>query len=261
MTTRYLDCQFQLKRADNGVSILTSGGVALITATGSPDEATLYDPANGYIALANPISLTYGSGKFAVLDTLGNVDIYIMGPEGDFVVVENVVPGEIAEVLVDYQKRVQQLKLPYSVAQATAATEYDTGFDLPVGAVVQPIGAGLRVHTADATETIDVGLLSSESGGDANGFISLLPVSGSANSTVMAQAAVTVGSNETFFATQTLGALLADFLAGADVAGDVGTNNPKQAVISTATSITYTLTAGTDTAKGWFFLEYVLPQR
>jgi hypothetical protein len=261
MAQNYLVHEFQLKRQDNGVSILAAGGVALVVAAGGTDRVALYNPDNSFAALAQPIALNYGTGRFAVLDTVNSVDIYIMGPEGDFVVIEDVVAGSISEVMIDMQRRVQMLKLPYSVADSTANTETDTGFDLPAGAVVLPWGAGVRVAATDATEDLEVGLLSSESGGDTDGFINNIAISGANGSTTMAQALITVGSNEQFFASTTLGVLLADFLAGADVAGDVGTNNPKHAVISTARSIVYLTSAGTDTAKGWFFFQYMLPQR
>jgi len=48
-------------------------------------------------------------------------------------------------------------------------SEYDTGIDLPAGAIVRD--AIIYVGTNVAGSTIDVGMLSSESGGDADGFV------------------------------------------------------------------------------------------
>lgn len=48
-------------------------------------------------------------------------------------------------------------------------SEYDTTIDLPTGIIVN--GVLVEVVTADASGTIDIGILSSEAGGDADGFI------------------------------------------------------------------------------------------
>ncbi len=62
------------------------------------------------------------------------------------------------------------VKLP--ITTTPTGSEQDTGFDLPANALV--LGAFVEVTVAEATgttKTIDVGLLSSESGGDADGFL------------------------------------------------------------------------------------------
>lgn len=64
-----------------------------------------------------------------------------------------------------YTKRV-------GITAPSDGSEQDTGFDLPSGAIVRDVF--LDVGTAESTgttKTIDVGLLSSESGGDADGFL------------------------------------------------------------------------------------------
>lgn len=60
-------------------------------------------------------------------------------------------------------------KVPVAVL---STGEKDTGFDFPTGAIV--LGVWVQISTLEATattKTIDVGLLSSESGGDTDGFI------------------------------------------------------------------------------------------
>jgi hypothetical protein len=52
------------------------------------------------------------------------------------------------------------------------ASEVDTGFDLPAKAVVLDVWVDVRtLEATGTTKTIDVGLLSSETGGDADGFL------------------------------------------------------------------------------------------
>ena len=68
-------------------------------------------------------------------------------------------------------------------------------------------------------------------GGDANGFMSLLSV-GSALS-IVAKAAVTAGGSETYLASTTVGALIdANFTAGSDSGGDVGTTSDGTGALS-----------------------------
>jgi len=61
------------------------------------------------------------------------------------------------------------VKLPIS---NRGASEVDTGWDLPAKAVVVDCYVDIRtLEATGSTKTIDVGLLSSETGGDADGFL------------------------------------------------------------------------------------------
>jgi len=66
-----------------------------------------------------------------------------------------------------------------------------------------------------------------------------------------------VGSNETFMASSTRGALLSTFVAGADVATDVGTNAENYDTTASADPVSYTCSAGSDTAIFDIIIEYV----
>jgi hypothetical protein len=91
----------------------------------------------------------------------------------------------------------QAKKLPIS---DRGASEVDTGFDLPAKAIVLDCWVDIRTLEGTAsTKTIDVGLLSSESGGDADGFLDGV----STAAAVSVQGTLTNG-------TLTLGALLRD---------------------------------------------------
>lgn len=241
---------FQLTEAATGKAITSAGGMVFVTANGSNVGTTLYDSAGATVT--NPAALTQGRVEVRVADSVETVDMYILSPTGHFTVLTGIKAGGVANVLVDTQQRLTHYVIPFDVTDSniTAATEYDTGFELPANDVVLPWGIGVMVETIDATETIDVGLLSTESGGDANGFMALVSVAGAGF--IPAASVVTSGLTENYFSSTTLGALLVDFTAGADDANaDVGTNNPKHHVgDGTATTISLTLTAGTDTAAG-----------
>jgi hypothetical protein len=122
-------------------------------------------------------------------------------------------------ILGDALVKVKKLE----INSAPSGAEQDTGFDLPVKGIV--LDVWLDVRTAEATggtKTINIGLLASESGGDTDGFAVGIDVS--TTGLKKAVATVTAGASETYFASTTRGALLTTFLAGSDVATDVGTN-------------------------------------
>lgn len=238
-------------------AIQASGGVAYVAAEGTPDKVDLKDSTGA--AVSNPVALVNGMLDFYVADTVAAVDLYVQAPSGHFVVTKSVAASGPNSIYVDKSRSNTVMVIPFSIDDTEAATETDTGFDLVTNAAVLPLGVGVDVTTLDATETIDVGILSGEAGGDANGFIALGSVAAAVS--IVAGNVLTTGSNETYFSSTTLGALVNGFLAGADVAGDVGTANPKAFVCDgTAKSISYTLTAGTDTAKGFIKLPVQLPQ-
>jgi hypothetical protein len=246
----------QLANSVNGHNISTSGGVCYVAESGGSAKVALQNDDG--TTLANPIALTDGHISFNVADTVASVDLYIQAPSGHFVVAKGVSKGGDNEIFVDVSNATTLMVLPFAIGDTTANTETDTGFDLPDNAAVIPAGVGVHVGTADATETIDVGILSSESGGNADGFVVGLSVA--AADTVIAGATMTAGGTETYFSSCTLGVALADFLAGADSAGDVGSYNPKAHVSDgTAKSISYTLSTGTDTAEGFIIIPVQLP--
>ena len=245
----------QLQDHRSGEIIETAGGACYVAQAGLPDKQTVKDKTGATVT--NPVALTNGRIDFYVDDTVASVDLYVQGPSGHFVVAKTVKPSGPNEIMIDQGVLRQVAVIPFSVDDTTATTETDTGFDLPTNARIDPTGVGVRVTTVDATETIDVGLLSTESGGDANGLVAALSVATAGF--VLAKPTLTAGGSETYYASTTLGALLVTFLAGADTATDVGTHERIAHVGNgTAKSFSYTLTAGTDTAEGFIVIPYDL---
>lgn len=233
-----------------GKAIQGTGGKAYVASNGATAKATLYNKDG--TSLVNPITPTNGKIEFYTADAVAKVDLYIQTPKGFAVNVKDVAPSGPNEICVDRSAR-QTLVIPFSIANTTAATETDTGFDLPTNAIVQPNGTLVEVTTVDATEQIDVGILSSESGGDADGFLALLSVATAAP--VLPAVTVTAG----VYAANTFGALISDYTVGTN-ADDRGLFNTKQYRCNgTARSISYTLTTGSDTAEGFIKITYELP--
>lgn len=95
-----------------------------------------------------------GPGAVMMLEgeeALTKDDLVCPGTDGK---VRKLYPGAIKTMVIPFEKK---------------TSEFDTGYNLPEGAVV--LDAFVDVDTEVASSTIDVGILSSESGGDANGFI------------------------------------------------------------------------------------------
>lgn len=246
----YNDYDIQLRDFATGEAMTTAGGVVYVTTSGGTAKATLYNPDNDYAALANPVALNYGRIRFAVAgaSTFGQateptVDLYGISGEGVAFQRRGWKPG-MNTLSVDNTAVNHVLVVPFNIADTTAAAETDTGFDFTAGMAINPLNLSVYVKTLDDTETIDVGLLSSESGGDADGFAVTLSV------------ATAVVVTPTLAATaETLGQLLR-----VAATADAGTGLvPRQHVIATAVSLTYTLTAGTNTAAGFINIGYARP--
>lgn len=144
--------------------------------------------------------------------------------------------------------------LIFPMAASAGGSETDTGLDLPYGALVTD--AYVEVVTTDATETVDMGLLSSETAGDADGFLNDVSV---ATAGIPARVAYTTGSNEVYLATFSYGALLGIASLGNDVATDVGSSSMLTHYVtgSNATSVTYTPSTS-DTFAGYGYVIFRL---
>lgn len=131
------------------------------------------------------------------------------------------------------------------------ASEYDTGIELPADMLV--MDAYIDVGTLAGSSWIDVGLLSTEDGGDANGFI--VHAACTAAQKVRPGATITTGTGETYIASTTRGVMLADFVAGTDNATDHGVYIEKaHRCDGTATTLSYTTSNHTVAGMIWLHL-------
>lgn len=122
-----------------------------------------------------------------------------------------------------------------------SSVEADTGYDLPAKAIV--VDAVLVVTAAaSAAATVDVGLLSSESGGDADGFLD-----GVSSTGIHMRSGVPTATSSAGFSATTRGAFLRTFFAGVE-SSSPGVHNEKRHLTDsvTAKSVSYTL-SGTNT--------------
>jgi len=237
----------QLFDERKGLKINDDSGVANILTDGSPVEIALYSDEVGTSA-SNPLTFTDGHVKFWTADSVTSVDISILTAAGEAIFISGQSAAEF-RINVDTQKREQTLIIPFAASTA----ETDTGFNLPANLMLKE--CYVRVTALDVSETIDVGLLSTETGGDANGLLAAISVN--ALGTIQ-PVVVTNGSNEAYISSFVGGALMYAGRVGTDLDQDNGMAGSLGYVTDgTAASITHTGSAGSDTAAGYIILEYI----
>lgn len=224
----------------NGVRITTAGGIAKVVAANAYSEVALLNEDGS--ALANPISLSNGSGEFRTADSVTSVDVYGQAPDGRGFVAKGI-SGTHNVIKIDINSMHGALKIPFDIGEdsdITANTEFDTGFDADTSLLFTP-NPGVYVGEADATETIDVGTDGSGSN-DPDGFMDGVAVSGTAGTFAKA---TLVNSGAT------LGVLM--FVQDSANSGD----DAPEGFVGDGDNITMTLSAGSDTAAGIITLPYV----
>jgi hypothetical protein len=102
---------------------------------------------------------------------------------------------------------------------AFGSGEQDTGYDLPAGSIIFPWEMYVIVDTLDSGITLEVGLLSSEGGGDADGFLDAVSVATAGY--VQPAFTATAGTNNNYVSACTYGAYFSKGKNGAVTAGAV----------------------------------------
>ena len=240
--TRLLIYTMQLNDTTRGLPVATAGGTAIITTAGSPRKATLFNPDTG-ASLANPVALTRGQLRFAVDSSVTSVDVYGFAPDGGFFTLAGVRAGAEAEIAYRVDQNEYTAIIPFAAQDYTAGTETTTGLQFRAGSLIQP-DCCVRVTTLEATRTLEVGLLSSESGGDLDGFIDAISL---ANAGTIAPALTS--------AAPTLGALLVLSIATTPAVSLPRTHG----ISTTARTISITTSASTAAAQGYVMLPFLKP--
>lgn len=245
----YIIFDVQLVDAFSGKAISDVGGNFFVCNNGLATLATIYDPDNNFAAVGNPKGLINGKLRFAIQQAAGGqafpplVDIYGMTAAGRFFIKRSQSPGDVPNYAIDGNKRDQCLYLPYSFAAAGGANiEKDFGITMPAGALMQPQVAVMVVDTD--SHTISYGTLSSQSGGSANGFATVVStnVAGTIKATINGAGA-------------TLGALLS-------VASGAGSTLVPEwyPLPALDVKLSYKFAASTAAGSGFIIHPYQLPQ-
>ncbi|MFH0809334.1 MAG: hypothetical protein V2A77_02505 [Pseudomonadota bacterium] len=229
-------------------------GVLVFVFTAAPARtlATIYADAN-LTSKSNPIT----AASFAADDeirfwgTAASYDILVVYPaDGRWAELKAATPGDHNVLLSKFDKE----RLYVAAATFNNAVETDSGLDLLPGDRVYDVG--VLTITADTGETIDIGLLSTGTGGDADGFAALTTIASTAyvHSTLPV---FTVGSSETYVSTAaTVGILLGRSVVGTDANEDTGIHSMHgyRANGTNTSQVTYTCSSGTDVFAGYIFL-------
>ncbi|MFQ5641792.1 MAG: hypothetical protein ACE5IR_27775 [bacterium] len=250
MASNYTEFYMQLINGRTGKPVDDDSGVFNVLNAGLPTEATIFSDERGTSG-SNPGTMTNGVIQFWIDSATTSVDISVMTSTGYAFFLDGITLSDHRIVLWP-EGRTQRLVVPFTAT----TSETDTGFDFPANCVIRDVYQD--TVTVDATETIDVGLLSSETGGDANGFLALSSVATAG--LVTGQATVNNGSTSDYFDSGTYGVLMASQINGSDAAATSGGQIRKfYKTDGVAKSLTYTGSAGSDTAAGYIFVEYDAP--
>lgn len=227
---------------------LTTGVLAFVYDAGTKDLSTLYSNV-ARASLSNPIT----RAQFATDDAL---KFYSASASHDIVLAHS--DGSMAKYASVSQSMHRLVlnrdgldKVVVVAFGVSSAAETDTGVDLPYGSHVTDVL--VEVVTADSGQTLDVGLLSTETSGDANGFIAAITMT---NTGFVKPQIVTEGSSESYVSTTSLGALMGNQAVGTDANEDTGQSLVTGHIVTgaNAQSITYTGDSGTDTAVGYIYV-------
>lgn len=226
---------------------ISDGCLVFVYDAGTKTLSTLYGDSVR-TAKSNPISRSqYATdGKIVFYSPATSHDIFVAHSDGSICRYAGVTPE--THVLVLNRDGVQ--KCLVVAFGASDNTEVDTGLDFPIDVLINDVE--LQVATADPTETLDIGLLSSETAGDADGLLVQASV-GTAG--WVRPWATTVGTNETYISAVRWGALMGKGALGSDVNNDFGQPGGVGHIVtgSNAKSLTYTGSVGSDTAAGYVF--------
>ena len=234
----------------SGQGDVTTGCLVFVYDAGTKTLSTIYSDA-ARTAKTNAISRSQFAtdGKVEFYSASESHDIVVAHEDGSVSKYAGVTPNTHSLVL---NRDGVDKCLIFPMVFNAGGTETDTGIDLPLNVIVRD--CRVEVVTTDATETVDVGLLSTETAGDANGFIAAMSV---ANSGFPAPLTFTAGSNETYLSAVKYGELLGAFLVGTDANGDAGNAVRSGHIVtgSNARSVSYT-PSSSDTFAGYGYIHF-----
>lgn len=233
----------------SGVADVTDSVLVFVYDAGTKTLSTIYADDQG-TAKANPITraqfATDGGVKFRSPAT--SHDICLAHADGSNGQIASVTP--VMHCLpLNRDGADKVIIVPFGVSDNA---EVDTGIDIPVHSHIHNLA--VEVVAIDATEDLSIGLLSSETNGDADGLVATISV-GTAG--FVKPFVVTTGSSETYVSVAKFGALMGAVATGADDANaDTGVGHAWGHVVSgaNAKSLTYTGSSGSDTAAGYIYV-------
>lgn len=230
--------------------IISTGCLVFVYDAGTKTLSTLYSNET-LTSKANPITRAQFATDAGIVfySAASSHDLFVAHSDGSVSRIASVTPTMHT---VKLNRDGVNKCVVFPMVFNSGGTETDTGIDLPKNVIVKDVQ--LEVVTTDATETVAIGLLSSETAGDADGLMVATSV---ANAGFFGLVATTVGSNETYISAARAGALMGLGSVGTDVANDFGQPGGSGHVVtgSNAVSITYT-PSSSDTFAGYGYVHF-----
>lgn len=260
MESKFGDQKYDVSVYDSSISRsqvdengkISSGCYVFVYDAGTKTLATIYGGPQRE-TLANPISrsqfATDGAIKF--YGAASSYDIVVNDDKGNTGVYSSVTPLVHS---VNLNRSGADKCLVFPLAFDASGAEVDTGLDVPYKSHIYD--AGIEVVTTDSGETCALGLLSSETAGDADG---IMLATSTANAGFFGLYAITDGSSEDYVSAARSGLLMGLGSVGTDAGNDFGQpGGPGHYVTgSNAKSITYTVSSS-DTFAGYGFVKFTV---
>ena len=231
-------------------------GKMMVLTEDTPDSPLLYSDEIGATQITETagigvVRFNNGKVRFFTAITVTAVDVCGITADGRTFSFNSVTPSQHL-LMVNPNSSYQLAVFPFGVSDNV---ETDTGLDLAVNSLISAIDVKVRVTTINAARTLDVGLLASEAGGSAAGFVTAASMATLGFIELIPQ--ITNGTVIDYVGTRFIGNLLATSIAGADAVATVGGFTPKvYRTDGTAKSISYTGSAGSTTSAGYVYLSY-----
>lgn len=227
---------------------IATGVMVFVYDAGTKTLSTIYGNDN-LLARTNPITRTvYDTiGKVEFWAAATSVDIFIADDRGNTAHVPGVTPTQ--HVLQLHRDGISKCFVAPFIFNA-GGTEVDTGLDFPLNTVIQDFA--VEVVTVDATETLNVGLLSSETNGDADGICVGASL---ASATFLRPWTITNSTTEDFVATTLKGDLLGVGAVGSSANNDFGQPGGWGHIVTGANARSLSYTPSTsDTGAGYIYV-------
>lgn len=215
---------------------------------GTKTLSTIY--SNGArTALTNPVTFAAFSNRLDFWSASTSHDVFICDNRGNCGFYPSVTVNDHV-LLLSRDGVSKHFVAPFLFN--SGGTEVDTGLDFPEGVWIHR--AMVEVVTLDATETLNVGLLASESGGDADGILAAVAL-GTAG--MIRPWVVTDTTTEDYISTGYYGALMAISTTGSSAATDVGQPGGVGHIVTDGTAVSLSYTPSTsDTAAGYIHVYF-----
>lgn len=247
------------------VTKLTSGVTFKVLAIGTDTSETL-TYYGGTTSLTNPVTTTSFASNTICNDRVAfrcdptdatndrDVDLIVVNTDGGYTAFVEDFSYYNHTIIIDQRPNIQHHGMIWFNASAGSATEIDTGIDFQYDTIIHDVRT--ETVTVDAAITIEVGLLSGGTAGDADGFIDArsVAVAGYTADTGV----ITSGDSISYYPVTTYGVLLQTAITGTGVGIDAGAySNGGRTYLghivlsANEQSLTYTLLTAANTAVGY----------